>query len=324
MWPSFQSRLERRLNRELLARQLKPRIATLPDLPIAVTTIPLLADLIGHLPVKRWVYYCVDDFAEWPGLDGRTMRIMERILIERADVVVAVSEVLQRKIAAQGREVHLLTHGVDLDHWTGSDEVVAARSSCLPGELDRPLIVFWGVIDRRMDTSFLARLAEDLTEGTVVLVGPEADVDPALNRLGRVVRRPAVAYKQLPAIATSADVLIMPYADLPVTRAMQPLKLKEYLATGKPVVVRDLPSTRAWNDALDVANSEESFSRLVRARLTTGLPSAQQRARGRLLDESWCAKARLFEQWLTGDDQPSPNSNCLIEERPCSLHHGVL
>jgi glycosyltransferase involved in cell wall biosynthesis len=324
MWPSFRSRLERRLNRELVVRQLKPRIAPLPEPPIAITTIPLLADLIGQLPVRRWVYYCVDDFAEWPGLDGGTMRLMEQALIKRADVIVAVSEVLQQKIAAQGRGAHLLTHGVDLDHWAGSDRPIAARLSCLPGDLERPLIVFWGVIDRRMDTSFLAHLTRDLTEGTVLLVGPEAEADPNLDRLARVVRRPAVPYEQLPEIAALADVLIMPYADLPVTRAMQPLKLKEYLATGKPVVVRDLPSTRVWSDALDLAGSDEDFSRLVRQRIASGLPDSQSRARGRLAEESWCAKARVFEQLLIGDNPPSPDPDGLIKERSRNLHHAVV
>ena len=56
----------------------------------------------------------------------------------------------------------------------------------------------------------------------------------------------------------------MPYADLPVTRAMQPLKLKEYLATGKPVVVRDLPATEPWADCLDVAETPEAFAAAVR------------------------------------------------------------
>jgi len=54
---------------------------------------------------------------------------------------------------------------------------------------------------------------------------------------------------------SAADVIIMPYADRPVTRAMQPLKLKEYLATGKPVVVRNLPATRGWTDCLDLADT---------------------------------------------------------------------
>jgi hypothetical protein len=89
----------------------------------------------------------------------------------------------------------------------------------------------------------------------------------------------------------------MPYADLPVTRAMQPLKLKEYLATGRPAVVRDLPANRPWADCLDVAASPEAFSEAVRRRLETGLPPEQAAARARLAGESWAEKARLLERW---------------------------
>ena len=90
----------------------------------------------------------------------------------------------------------------------------------------------------------------------------------------------------------------MPYADLPVTRAIQPLKLKEYLATGKPVVVRDLPATRPWDDCLDLADTPESFAAAVRMRLTEGMPAQQRAARSRLAAESWDAKARDFERWV--------------------------
>jgi glycosyltransferase involved in cell wall biosynthesis len=169
--------------------------------------------------------------------------------------------------------------------------------------LERPLILFWGVIDRRMDIAFLERLANDLVGGTIVLIGPESDPDPALARLPRVVRHPALPIAALPEIARAARVLIMPYADLPVTRAMQPLKLKEYLATGLPVVVRDLPATRSWADALDLAETPEAFSRAVSERLTTGPPEPQRQARARLAGESWTAKARTLERWLLADDE---------------------
>ncbi len=56
----------------------------------------------------------------------------------------------------------------------------------------------------------------------------------------------------------------MPLADLPVTRAMQPLKLKEDLATDKPAVVRDLPPNRAWADCPDVAATPAASARPVR------------------------------------------------------------
>jgi glycosyltransferase involved in cell wall biosynthesis len=151
-----------------------------------------------------------------------------------------------------------------------------------------------------MDVEFVCRLGEAMSEGTIVLVGREDNPDPALATLPRVERRPNVPLAELPAMAARADVLIMPYIDAPVTRAMQPLKLKEYLATGKPVVVRDLPANREWADALDLAATPEQFTAAVLNRLATGLPEQQHFARRRLSGESWAAKARLFSQFVTG------------------------
>jgi hypothetical protein len=234
----------------------------------------------------------VDDFGEWPGLDQAALRQMEGRLIEQSDEVVAVSTTLQDKLARSGRTAALLTLGVDLDFWARPQETAVPE---LEG-LERPLVVFWGVVDRRMDVAFVSRLAADLRQGTIVLIGPEANSDPALCQSARVVRIPPLAFAQLPCVAREAGVLVMPYADLPVTRAIQPLKLKEYLATGKPAVVRDLPATRDWADCLDVAATPEAFAHAVRLRLQTGLPDCQRDARGRLATESWAAKARTFER----------------------------
>jgi hypothetical protein len=168
--------------------------------------------------------------------------------------------------------------------------------------LEPPFVVFWGLIDRRMDVEVLRRLSTTLTAGTVVLVGPEDDPDPALANLPRVARRPALPLAELPALAAEAAVLVMPYADLPVTRAMQPLKLKEYLATGRPAVVRALPATRPWADCLDLAATPDEFAAAVRRRLADGLPAAQRAARGRLAAESWAAKAAEFARLVRGGD----------------------
>jgi len=155
-----------------------------------------------------------------------------------------------------------------------------------------------------MDTAFVSRLANDMHEGTVLLLGPKDQPSPELLKLPRVVCHEPLPFAQLPALAREAAVLIMPYADLPVTRAMQPLKLKEYLATGRPTVVRDLPANRPWADGLDLAATPEQFSELVRLRLRTGLPAEQQQARQRLAQESWQAKARLFEEAALSPKKP--------------------
>jgi glycosyltransferase involved in cell wall biosynthesis len=294
MWPWFRSGFDRRLNCMLLLRQLAPAFAALPSPPVAVTTLPIVADLMGPLPVRGWVYYCVDDFSRWPGLDAEPLRRMEAAVVAKADRIVAVSETLRERIARMGRQADLMTHGVDADFWQNpAPEAIPELAT-----LERPLVVFFGVIDRRMDAAFVRRLAADLGRGTVVLAGPEEDADPALFRTPRVARLPVQPFGRLPGLAREAAVLIMPYADLPVTRAMQPLKLKEYLAAGKPVVVRDLPAARAWADGLDLCASPEAFSAAVRGRLREGLPDAQRLARRRLADESWDAKALAFERMI--------------------------
>jgi glycosyltransferase involved in cell wall biosynthesis len=305
MWPWIRSRFDRFLNRRLLARTLLPLVRSLSTPCYAVTTIPIVVDLIDVLPVQRWIYYCVDDYGEWPGLDQVALQRMESFLVQGMDKLVAVSETLRDKLVQTGRNVSLVTHGVDLDCWSADGERKALPE--LDG-LERPLIAFWGVADRRMDISFVTRLAADLQRGTIVIVGPQCECNPVLLKTARVVCLGPVDYEMLPEVAREATVLIMPYADIPVTRAMQPLKLKEYLATGKPAVVRELPATQEWRDCLDLAATPQAFSEAVRLRLTTGLTAEQRRARGRLRAESWATKARLFERAALVSELPRSRS----------------
>ena len=306
MWPSFSNRFYRAMNRRLLATAIEPELARLPSAPTALTTIPLVADLVGVLRARRWIYYCVDDFGAWPGYDGRTLSDMERELVPQMDAVVCVSDTLADRMRSLGAEPTVLTHGVDLAAWSP-----AAAGSELPHELasfESPYVVFWGLVDRRMDVSWISALAHRMNRGTIVFVGPMEDPDPALLRLPRVAVRPPVPPQRLAVIAAHAAVLVMPYSDQPATRAMQPLKLKEYLATGRPTVVRALPATETWGDACDLCRDAETFATTVLARLDGRLGMGQLEARRRLDAESWESKTVRLLQWIDEDLQTTVRS----------------
>ena len=285
MWPWMHSKRTRLLNRRLLTQQLR----TAAKDTTVITTLPITADLVGRLSASRWIYYCVDDFSVWPGLSGKVLREMEFELIEKCSCVIAVSEHLADAIRPRHPSVQILTHGVDLDFWECEGAQPAASEATA---------LFWGVVDRRMNADWLIALANNLTREKIILAGPLQDPDPRILHHPNINAIGPVAMAELPRMAANANVLIMPYADLPVTRAMQPLKFKEYLATGRPVVTSSLPAIRGWGDFAEIVDSEAQFVRSTVEYLRTfdSEPGRSDELINQLHHETWAEKARRFEQ----------------------------
>ena len=287
MWPWMQSKSTRAVNSRLLTRQLQANAKN----STVITTLPITADLVGRLSAKRWIYYCVDDFSVWPGLSGEVLREMELELISKADCVIAVSDHLVDAIRPYKSDVQLLTHGVDVDFWKYNESVQPAVE---------PTALFWGVVDRRMEAEWLLALADALTNEKIVLAGPQQDPDPRIMQHPRIEGIGPVAMRELPKMAAAANVLIMPYADLPVTRAMQPLKLKEYIATGRPVVTSNLPAIQPWATHIKIAHSKVEFVETTLQYLhDVQIKSlANDDLQTRLLGETWKQKSQFLEAVL--------------------------
>lgn len=295
MYPGFRSAWQREINARILSRFITSHIVDLSE-TVILSTIPIVADLLESVHVRRWVYYCVDDFSVWPGLDSNPLRQMEEKLINGVDEIVVAGENLAARMKQFGREARIISHGIDLEFWT-----VPVTPCSLLDKLQHPIILFWGLIDKRLDLDYLAALDHSMKIGTIALIGPEQDADSTLKRLPRVIRLGPCDFEKLPALAANAAVLIMPYANLPVTRMMQPLKLKEYLATGRPVVSARLPALVGWEDCLDIVDSADEFATMVATRCESDLPATQALARKRLEAESWKAKSADLANVLFGE-----------------------
>ncbi|WP_432797301.1 hypothetical protein [Poriferisphaera sp. WC338] len=320
MYPGFRSTWQRKLNRTLIGRTIRKH-RDHDRKQVYLTTLPVTADLVDVLP-GDWVYYCVDDFSVWPGIDHAVMDAMERELVSKVDRVVCVSETLMDRMRSMGRDdAVLMTHGIDLEHWglcegtesagkQGIDDGGADGRMVIRSRYDwardvyGPLYLFWGLIDQRLDSEWVIKLGESAARegGRVVLLGPEQSPSQSLFGKKGVMFGGSVRYADLPVTARVADVLVMPYRNEAVTRAMQPLKLKEYLTTGKPVVCRDLPATRAWWDGCDLACEVDDFIHLCEMRAASGIGQDQIASRRQLIDESWSEKARQMHKILIGTE----------------------
>ena len=299
MWPSFQGPASCALNHHLLSRAVHKALRHLAPgkQPILVSTTPTVPGLFRDGAFRRKVYYCVDDFTHWYGIDGRSVHRLEQETLDACDLMIATSSsILETRSAFVGASA-LLTHGVDLPHFSRAARNPASPLAALP----HPLVGMFGVFDRRVDGQALRSAALLSPQATFVILGPVVDRDQDEFRdLPNIRFMGAVPYADLPGHVCHFDLCILPYVVDETTHNINPLKLKEYLATGKPVIVSPLPEAIALAEYLTLAGPAE-FSTAVAAALAAIEPEAPAKPihlrtglEDFLRSESWEAKARRF------------------------------
>jgi glycosyltransferase involved in cell wall biosynthesis len=156
--------------------------------------------------------------------------------------------------------VHFFGCGVDAEHYAlaqRSDTVLPAEVADLP----HPVLGYFGVIDERLDYDLLSQLAKAFPQGSLVMVGPSAKVDPAtLPRAPNIHWLGQRTYAQLPPLVKSFDVCLMPFALNEATQYINPTKTLEYMAAGKPVISTAVPDVvRNFTPIVQVALDADEF-----------------------------------------------------------------
>jgi len=233
--------------------------------PILWTYTPHSADFIGRLGDGPAVYECVDDFTSSKGLiDPVAIGHMERQVIERVDLLVTTNAVLYEAKKPGAKRALLVPNGVDAEHFARAADPSLPVAEAVR-DLRHPVIGWLGSLNYWIDTYLLARIARDHPEWTVLIVGPHdllADLRP-FEGVPNIVMTGRVPYEQMPSYVRVFDVCVNPYVMDGVAEHCSPLKLYEYIATGKPVVSVDMPEARKFMDFIAIAHTADEFVRLV-------------------------------------------------------------
>ncbi len=261
------------------------------DSPLVVATVPNAADYIGRLGERLFVFYCVDEFSEWPGVNSELVKDLERTMLSGVDMVAAVSDRLAGSKKAANGPTYLLTHGVDIEHFRQTGRVEPAE---IYRDLPGPVIGYFGLIDERTDQDLLIALLERFPEASLVLIGNTKVSLSRLTQFGNFHHIPPVRYELLPRYIAGFDVAIIPYVVNALSNNINPLKLKEYMASGVPIVSTPLPEVVKFDGVIRVGSTAASFADAVESALSDGGRDVSAALAG----ESWAEKAELLSGWM--------------------------
>jgi len=288
--PAYGSPSLRRANRHLLKYQVRRAMRKLKFQRVINWIFnPPAAVIARTLGEDKLIYHCVDEYSAFSGVSAESMLEFEDQLLKTADLAIVSSERLLHTRRKIHPETVLVRHGVDHTHFRkalDAETVIPESIANLP----KPVIGFFGLIADWVDIDLMAEVAKYFSTGSLVVIGKATTDISVLEKLQNVHllgRRP---YEELPAYCKGFDVALMPFRVNELTLNANPLKVREYLAAGLPVVSSPIPEVEVLR-LCRIADGPEQTIREVEAALADPGPSAARS--DAIRSESW--EARLDE-----------------------------
>jgi glycosyltransferase involved in cell wall biosynthesis len=230
--------------------------------PIIFYFLPHIHYLCGKLGEDKKVFYCIDNYAAFPGVDSSEVQKMDIELSKKADLIFVVSQEVINSKEKYNQNVCYSPHGVDLENFDLETRQFS-RPKLLDFSVDRPIVMYWGLVADWMDFELVNYLAQKHPDICFVLMGRVCcDPKRVIDRENIFCPGP-VPYQDLAQYAYFASALIIPFLINDWTKNINPLKMKEYLATGKPVISTPIPEALRNQDFVKVAHTKEAFSELL-------------------------------------------------------------
>ena len=297
--PFYSSRLVRAINRWLLIAQIKLLMVAFDmPRPILWIAIPTAREVVGRLGEQALIYQVSDKY-DANQMDHATasnvIAGMHEELLDRADLIYYSGRKLYEDDCAAhpeiGRKAKRLEQAVDYEHfasatsreWREPDDIV---------NVTHPRLGYFGAIDSwLMDQELIRHVSFKRPDWHWVLIGLRASpLD--IESLGNVHYLGSKPYSLMPHYAASFDVCVLPWVtDNEFVNYGSPIKVREYLATGKPVVITPLYEYEPLDGILRISRGYDDFIAKVEDALANDSVEKRERRQQAVKESTWDARA---------------------------------
>ncbi len=295
-WEKFHPILDN-FNQELIMRQLERIIKKSQCNEACIISFDYKVDyLFRNMDWKvKKIYYIVDDTCEFDYFQKRKEAIFreENETIKHADLVIATSQPLLDRVKPLNRNVHLLSHGVDLEVFMVTDEFTIPQDLM---SISKPIVGFVGNISTWVNLELVFEMAALIPEVSFVMVGPVSNSYQRPKGIDNVHFLGPKDKKHISSYCKNFDIGIIPFKENKLVKSVNPLKLLEYLAAGLPVVSTPMSAMHGLED-LDVylESKAEGFKNRIRNILNNKIKTKNRQERVQFArNNSWEFKVKTL------------------------------
>jgi glycosyltransferase involved in cell wall biosynthesis len=288
--PLPHSAVARAINRQILRATIRALRARLGIREFQLWTfLPNTADYVGTLGEELAVYYCVDEWSMFSYIDRNATVQAEYKLLERVDAVFAINLALAESKRAVCRDTFVSPHGVD--HALFASALDDATTVPLDlAALPRPRIGFYGTLRDWVDFELIAHIARARPTWSIALIGQQLGDLSAIRGIANIHLLGQKRHDELPSYCKGFDVGIIPYRIDERMAFVNPLKLREYLSAGLPVVSTAVPEVVRYAHLCRIATTPEEFVTAIEQALGEASPRARGGRSAAMKNETWSAR----------------------------------
>ncbi|MHC4241441.1 MAG: glycosyltransferase [Planctomycetota bacterium] len=267
--------------------------------PVIWVASPAACNVAVKMKNRKLIYQRADRLEEYPNVDVEVIRRYDLELKAKADLTIFANEKLYEQENGQCKKAIYLDHGVDFDVFTTAENNIETPSDIR--DIDKPIVGFFGGIDdHTSDIDLVKKVIDLLPEMSFVFIGsPSIDCGELLSKKN-VIMLGQKPYEQIPHYGKCFNVAIMPWRQNRWIEACNPIKLKEYLALGKPVVSTPFAELQKYCDVVYQADTPEEFAKSIEKALAENSPERVVARKKKVEMSTWDSKAQLVLDELFG------------------------
>lgn len=242
--------------------------------------------LTTHIPHHSLITHIVDNNTTRDVTEDEARRVNKIYddISRDADIIFTSSKYNFDIFNKPDKRCYLIENGV-------SDDFIATPTK-LPSKVakTRPRLGYIGFITERTDINLMCHIAKKCPEFDLIVAGPDEGIisNSELLSYNNVNYLGPVSQEKVIELIQTFDVCIIPHIDSTYSQSMSPLKLYQYLASGRPIVSTPVAGTEKFSTLISLASTPDDFVKAIHDAISMDTPTLAAKRIESIKSQRWC------------------------------------